>query len=83
MEEEVGDQNLGLQLHESAVATYRQHYLITGLAEEMKFLEELVMLAKEGVRTAFLKNLVAHIATINIINVAFKSQTNANQCKLN
>jgi hypothetical protein len=60
---------LALQLHEGAVATYRYHYLIIGLAEEMKCLEELVMLAKEGVRSAFLKNLVAHIPTINIIRV--------------
>ena len=41
-----------------------------GLAAEMKCLEKLVMLAKEGVRSAFLKNLVAHIPTINIINAA-------------
>lgn len=40
---------------------------MAGLAEEMKCLEEFVMLLKEGVRSALFKNLVAHIPTINII----------------
>lgn len=68
VQEEVGDQQLSLELHVGAVAMDRgEEYLIGGLAVAMKCLEELAMVEKEGVLSALLMNLVAHIPTINII----------------